>query len=298
MKVGVERKDETGHPVLDLVPLRRPITIEDLLLHTSGITYGFYGEGLVKAAQDGILISAISTMPNLPSGSQGCRLPSSRARCGITAIRSIFSAASSRSYRDNRSINSKKRNMLDPLGMTTTKFFPHRSRRTRPLRPAAAPRPPCRTQFARRHALGIRWRRLGLDHCRFCPSQARCCSMAARSTARPYPQPGDVCRDDHGLYRARIGGRPQLFLFSPATALDLATASASAPIPVTRCRRCPGSPGEVKWDGATGVYIVVDHAQDMFFVADAERAIRTIAHSSEREEDDLRRVRKMIEQRL
>src|SRR5258707_8922490 len=50
MKVGVERKDGTGKPVLDLVPLRRPITIEDLLLHTSGITYGFYAEGLVKDA--------------------------------------------------------------------------------------------------------------------------------------------------------------------------------------------------------------------------------------------------------
>jgi CubicO group peptidase (beta-lactamase class C family) len=28
----------------------------------------------------------------------------------------------------------------------------------------------------------------------------------------------------------------------------------------------PGSLGEIKWDGATGVYFVVDRAQDMFFV--------------------------------
>jgi CubicO group peptidase (beta-lactamase class C family) len=28
----------------------------------------------------------------------------------------------------------------------------------------------------------------------------------------------------------------------------------------------PGSPGEFKWDGATGCYIVVDSAEDMFFV--------------------------------
>src|SRR6202162_2061353 len=41
MKVGVERKDDAGKPVLDLVPLRRPVTIEDLLLHHTGITYGF-----------------------------------------------------------------------------------------------------------------------------------------------------------------------------------------------------------------------------------------------------------------
>src|SRR5260221_12278030 len=56
MKVGIERKDDSGQPVLDLVPLRRPLNIEDLLLHTSGITYGFYGEGLVKAAYAGIYL--------------------------------------------------------------------------------------------------------------------------------------------------------------------------------------------------------------------------------------------------
>ena len=56
MKVGVERKDDSGKTVLDLVPPRRPMTVEDLLLHTSGITYGFYGEGLVKSAYDGIYL--------------------------------------------------------------------------------------------------------------------------------------------------------------------------------------------------------------------------------------------------
>ena len=35
---------------LELVPVRRPITIQDLMRHTSGLTYGFFGEGLVKKA--------------------------------------------------------------------------------------------------------------------------------------------------------------------------------------------------------------------------------------------------------
>src|SRR5207302_8578211 len=47
-KVGVEKTDEGGKPALVLEPLNRPITIEDLLRHTSGLTYGFYGENAVR----------------------------------------------------------------------------------------------------------------------------------------------------------------------------------------------------------------------------------------------------------
>jgi len=47
VKVGVEKRDG-GKVTLALQPLQRPITIEDLLRHTSGITYGFYGESAVR----------------------------------------------------------------------------------------------------------------------------------------------------------------------------------------------------------------------------------------------------------
>ena len=43
-KVGVDISDEAGKYPLKLEPLQRPITIRDLLRHTSGITYGFFGE--------------------------------------------------------------------------------------------------------------------------------------------------------------------------------------------------------------------------------------------------------------
>jgi CubicO group peptidase (beta-lactamase class C family) len=42
-KVGVENGDR-----LDLVPLERPITIQDLMRHTSGLTYGFTGDSRVQ----------------------------------------------------------------------------------------------------------------------------------------------------------------------------------------------------------------------------------------------------------
>src|SRR6202035_1894935 len=40
VKVGVEKPGQT--PALALEPVNRPISIEDLLRHTSGLTYGFY----------------------------------------------------------------------------------------------------------------------------------------------------------------------------------------------------------------------------------------------------------------
>src|SRR6266853_3878620 len=50
VKVGVEKKNEDGAKVLDLVPPNRPPTVLDLMRHTSGITYGFYGDSLVRKA--------------------------------------------------------------------------------------------------------------------------------------------------------------------------------------------------------------------------------------------------------
>jgi CubicO group peptidase (beta-lactamase class C family) len=49
LKVGVEKPDPAGGaPTLELVPPRRPMTVQDLFRHTSGLTYGFFGTGIVK----------------------------------------------------------------------------------------------------------------------------------------------------------------------------------------------------------------------------------------------------------
>ncbi|MGF6347220.1 serine hydrolase domain-containing protein [Variovorax sp. W2I14] len=50
MTVGVEKPGADGKPVLEMVPARKPITVQDLMRHTSGLTYGFFGPGLVKQA--------------------------------------------------------------------------------------------------------------------------------------------------------------------------------------------------------------------------------------------------------
>jgi CubicO group peptidase (beta-lactamase class C family) len=49
LKVGVEKTNSaTGNPALVLEPVTQEMTIQDLLRHTSGITYGNQGKSLVK----------------------------------------------------------------------------------------------------------------------------------------------------------------------------------------------------------------------------------------------------------
>jgi CubicO group peptidase (beta-lactamase class C family) len=48
LKVGVEKKDASGADVLEEVPAQREMTVQDLLRHTSGLTYGIFGRSLVK----------------------------------------------------------------------------------------------------------------------------------------------------------------------------------------------------------------------------------------------------------
>src|SRR5215813_6605721 len=50
VKVGIEMPGENGKKTLELVPPNRPPTIYDLMTQTSGITYGFYGDSLVRKA--------------------------------------------------------------------------------------------------------------------------------------------------------------------------------------------------------------------------------------------------------
>jgi CubicO group peptidase (beta-lactamase class C family) len=50
VKVGEEKPGPDGKPMLELVAPKRAMTIQDLMRHSSGLTYGFFGEGLVKKA--------------------------------------------------------------------------------------------------------------------------------------------------------------------------------------------------------------------------------------------------------
>ncbi|MDY0065419.1 MAG: serine hydrolase domain-containing protein [Steroidobacteraceae bacterium] len=50
LQVGVERTSASGERSLALEPMRREITVQDLMRHTSGMTYGPVGDSLVQRA--------------------------------------------------------------------------------------------------------------------------------------------------------------------------------------------------------------------------------------------------------
>jgi CubicO group peptidase (beta-lactamase class C family) len=263
MKVGVERKDESGRPVLDLVPLVRPITIEDLLLHTSGITYGFYGAGLVKAAYDGIYLGDFD---NAEFAERIAKRPlAEQPRTlwdyghSIDVLGRVIEVASGQSLYEF-----EKTALFDPLGMTTTKYF--------------LTDPAERARYARRLRSDVRVERNPLDTTRWesgggglvstVPDMARYGQMLLNGGTLDgktilSPKTFKAMTSDH------IGpgsGVARNYFYYPGDGFGFGygfgirtDAGHAVPPP-------PGSPGEVKWDGASGAYILVDPAQDMFFV--------------------------------
>src|SRR5437868_9290528 len=124
MKVGEEKKAEDGTKTLELVPLTRPITILDLMRHTSGITYGFYGDSLVRKAYaatnlyagDFDLAEFAERIAKLPLHNQ----PGSLWQYGHSTdvLARIMEIVSGKSL-----LEIEKEKLLDPLGMDDTGFF-------------------------------------------------------------------------------------------------------------------------------------------------------------------------------
>jgi CubicO group peptidase (beta-lactamase class C family) len=263
MKVGVEKKDESGKTVLDLVPPRRQINIEDLLLHTSGITYGFYGDGLVKSAYAGIYLGDFD---NAEFAERIAKVPlAEQPRTlwdyghSIDVLGRVIEVASGQSL-----YQFEKANLLDPLGMTTTKFF-----LTDPAERARYAQPLDKDRHVERNSLDVtRWESGGGGMVSTIHDFARYGQMLLDGGAldgKTYLSPATfkAMTTDH------IGpgsGVERNYFYYPGDGFGFGygfgirtDAGNAVPPP-------PGSLGEIKWDGATGCYIVVDRAEDMFFV--------------------------------
>lgn len=263
MKVGVEKKDDGGKPVLDLVPPRRPVNIEDLLLHTSGITYGFYGDGLVKAAYEGIYLGDFDNagfaerIAKLPLAEQ----PRTLWDYGhsVDILGRVIEVASGQSL-----YVFEKANLLDPLGMTTTKFF-----LTDPAERARYAQPLDRDRHVERNSLNVtRWESGGGGMVSTIADFARYGQMlldGGKLDGKTILSPAifKAMTTDH------IGpgsGVARNYFYYPGDGFGFGYGFGVRTDPGNAVPPPPGSLGEIKWDGATGCYIVVDRAEDMFFV--------------------------------
>src|SRR6201986_4927453 len=124
VKVGWEEKADRGPPTLELVARDRPPTVRDLMRHTSGITYGFYSDSLVRKAYraaniyqgDFDLAEFAERIARLPLHNQPGGLWQYGHSTDILAR--VMEVASGKSL-----FQLEKEKLLGPLGMKDTSFF-------------------------------------------------------------------------------------------------------------------------------------------------------------------------------
>jgi len=262
-KVGFERQDESGKRLLDLQPLRRPMMVEDLLLQTSGITYGFYGQGLVKAAYDGIYLGDFDNagfaerIAKVPLAEQPRTLWDYGHSTDI--LGRVIEVASGQSL-----YQFEKQALLDPLGMTTTKFF-----LTDPAERARYARPLPRDRHVERNSLDItRWESGGGGMVSTLADFARYGQMLLNGgtlDGKAYLSPATFKAMTSDHVGAGTGVARDVYYY-PGDGFGFGYGFGIRTDPGYASPPPSGSLGEIKWDGATGCYLVVDRTEDMFFV--------------------------------
>jgi CubicO group peptidase (beta-lactamase class C family) len=267
VKVGVEKPDENGKPALVLEPVKRPITIEDLLRHTSGLTYGFYGDSAVRklyASSDlfeGDFDNALfaERIAKLPLAEQPGTLWDYGHSTDV--LGRVIEVASGQSL-----FQFEKQRLLDPLGMTETAFYVTDAAK-RPL--IAEPLPADR--FAGPIAgiveptLPRRWESGGAGMVGTIGDYARFAQMLLNGGAldgRRYLKPETVALmvSEHIGPEAKIA-RDYFYFPGVGSSFGLGFAVRTAQLPNALLPA-----GEYRWDGAGGTFFFIDPKDDMFAI--------------------------------
>jgi CubicO group peptidase (beta-lactamase class C family) len=266
MKVGVETKGEDGKPKLELTAAKKPITIQDLLRHTSGITYGFFGDLLVKKAYidanvyDGDFDNAefAERIAGLPLAFQpGTTWDYSNSTDILGRLVEVVSGKSLLQF--------EKENILDPLGMTDTSFYVSDTAKHARI---AEPFPDDRTigvgVVVNDPRLTRKWESGGGGMVSTVSDYARFLSMLANGgtlNGKRYLGPKTLAymTSDH-LGSVIVPG--PYYLPGPGYGFGLGFAVRKENGAATT----PGSVGDYNWGGAGGTYFWVDPKENMFVV--------------------------------
>jgi CubicO group peptidase (beta-lactamase class C family) len=268
VKVGIARPNPAGSdsPVLQLVPADRPITVQDLMRHSSGLTYGFLGDTLVKKAYQAANLFAgdldnaefVDRVAKLPLAYQ----PGTTWDYGVSIdvlgrLVEIFSGESLYRY--------EKASLLDPLGMADTSFYV-----TDPAKQGriAEPFPNDRTigpgiEFSNPRVAG-KWESGGggmvgtaMDYARFLQMLLN----GGELDGRRYLGPRTVAYMTADQMGSVVHPGPY-YLPGPGHGFGLGVAvRKDAGVAIY-----PGEVGDWWWGGAAGTYFWVDPKSDLFVV--------------------------------
>jgi len=264
VKVGVEQHDDDGKIALVTEPLVRPITIEDLLRHTSGITYGFYGESPVRRlyASSGLFdgdfdnAQLAERIAKLPLAEQPGTLWDYGHSTDI--LGRVIEVASGKSL-----FEFEKERLLDPLGMTDTAFHVDDSNRARVVEPLPADRFHGSIAGLGDPVLRRRWESGGAGMVGTIGDFARFAQMLLNGgvlDGRRYLKAETVAlmTSDHVAMETKIA-RDHYYFPSGDSGFGLGFAVRTIAMP-------PLPTGEYRWDGVGGTFFFIDPADDMFAI--------------------------------
>jgi CubicO group peptidase (beta-lactamase class C family) len=269
VKVGVEKKAEDGAKALELVPPNRPPAILDLMRHTSGITYGFYGDSLVRKAYaaanlyagDFDLAEFAERIAKLPLHNQ----PGALWQYGHSTdvLARVMEIASGKSL-----LEIEREKLLDPLGMNDTRFFVTDPEKQRLLAQPVPNDSDFRVGRENRPEVPKKWESGSGGMVSTMSDFARFAQMlldGGKFEGKNYisPKAFELLTTDH------VGpgsGVERDYFYFPGDGFGFGLGLAVRTDPGNAKPPPPGSLGELKWDGASGCYFVIDRKQDMFFV--------------------------------
>jgi CubicO group peptidase (beta-lactamase class C family) len=265
VKVGVEKPDE--QPALVLEPVNRPITIEDLLRHTSGLTYGFYGDSAVRKlyAQadlfNGDLDNAefAERIARLPLAEQpGTLWDYGHSTDVLGRVIEVVSGQSLYQF--------EKARLLDPLGMTETAFYvADATKRPRIAEPMPEDRSVSPVAGIRDPLTPRRWESGGAGMVGTIGDYARFAQMLLNGgtfEGRRYLKPETIAlmTSDHIGPETKIA-RDYFYFPGASSGFGLGFAVRTSTPPNTSWPL-----DEYRWDGVAGTFFFIDPKDDMFAI--------------------------------
>jgi CubicO group peptidase (beta-lactamase class C family) len=258
VKVGVESTGADGKPRLDLVPLERPIVIQDLLRHSSGLVYDYVVFGLIKQVYVDADILA-GDFDNAELAQRIAKLPLAYQPGTIWAygysfdilsrVIEVVSGQSLQQFEQQR--------LFGPLGMTGTGFYV-----TDPAQQGLVAEPLPSDPVRENPRIRRRWESGGTGMVSTTADLTRFFQMLLNGGAldgRRYlsPKTVDLMLSDN---IGPAGVKPWLYYYPGAGfrfGLGFAVRTEPGISP------WPGSAGQVDWGGAAGTYFWIDRQEDM-----------------------------------